>query len=171
MSGEARHDDAAQPRGGAARWAMMGGWVVALLLAANLAWGRLNEQDGRPQGFLSEGMLLRVALWGPVIAAVTVAAFGILWTQKSYSRREKASLLWTRHAFTFTAVGALLFTMAALDQRTFPRPWLAAAAAALFAAQTAFFGYASFREYRRTLGGGRSGHHSRREGDDDEDDR
>jgi hypothetical protein len=167
VSGDEDHvrDHAHRPsRWGARRWLTLGGWCVAVVLGANLAWGRLHAQDGVWLGFLSKDAVLAALFWAGVAAAAAASVAGIVWTTGTYRRREKSSLLWTRHAFVFGVVAAAVL---ALVPRSPDGHWYVAwAAAALVAGQSALFAYAAYREHRRTVGsGGRRGRH----GDDDGD--
>ena len=146
----------------------MGGWSVAAVLATYLVWGMLNrEEDGRPRAPVSEETLFTVLFWTPVALAAAASAAGMLWTTRSYARREKPSLLWTRRAFAFGIVAAVVF---AIVPRQHSGQWFIAwIAAAVVAAQSSLFAYAALREYRRTSGAGRGGHRSRQEEADEDD--
>ena len=148
------------------RWTTIGGWVVAGLLAAYLGYGMVRQVDGRPQAPFSEDTLFAGLFWGAVAVVLAASACGILWTARTYARREKASLLWMRHAFTFGAIAAVLLAAVPRDPKT-GRWFIAWVAAALIAGQSGLFAYAAWREHQRVAGGGRRSRHS----DAGEDDR
>lgn len=157
--------------GGAARWMTIGGWAIAALLGANLAVGQFRTGESqRPEGFLSEQLVLAVAFWVPLAVIAAAAGFGTYWTVRTAQRREKSSLVWTRNSFIFGLALALLLVVAVQDPKIFKREWLAAWAAFLIAVQLCFFAYAAFREYRHTVGGGGSGGGRRRSSDRKSDD-
>jgi len=145
--------------GGAGRWAMIAGWILAAGLAANLIVGKLRPGEaGRPQGFLSESLVLVAAFWTPIAVLAGAAVMGAVWTLQTHARREKPSLLWMRNSFIFGAIATLLIVVA-VQTKSVKREWLAVWFAVLAAAQMSLFAYAAFREYRRTVGhgGGRRG--------------
>lgn len=162
------HHEHRSGRGTGTNWAMVAGWAVAILLAANLIWGRIHEDGGRPQGFVSETILLTVAFWVPVVALAATSVAGFVWCTQTYRRREKSSVMWTRHAFTFGLVAALAIAAVTYVPQSVNRQWLASIAACLLAGQSGMFAYAAFRENRRTLGGGRGGRHGSSHESDDE---
>lgn len=167
MSDERGHRGHAS-RGGIGRWAMIAGWVIAAALAGHLVLGMLrgrSDPAGGSGALLPDRVYFAVAFWAPAAVLVLASAAGIFWTAKVYARREKSSVLWMRHAFTFGVLSAILLAVVTFqDPKRFRREWLVAAVAAIAAAQMAFFANAAFRDYRRS-----AGHRSSRRDDDDED--
>lgn len=156
------HEHRGRRSRGGPGWATIAGWAVAAVLAAYLVYGMLHQEGGRPQAPFSEETLLATLFWGSVGIAAVASAAGILWTVQAHARRAKDSLVWMRHAFTFGVVAAVL--LAAVPRSKDGHWYIAWAAAALVAGQSALFAYAAWREVQRSHGGRRSRH-----GDDDGD--
>jgi len=143
-----RGADTAKGRpGGALRWFAVGGWVVAALLLAHFVSSNVESV---------RNVVLLVAFWVPFAGLVVACLCGTWWSARSYVRREKGSLLWTRNGFVTGLLASVALGVAAFDETHFPRPWLAAVAAVLLASVTGVFAYASFREDRRLASSARS---------------
>ncbi len=143
--------EARRRKGGRARKLLpLVGWVLALALAAHLVIAELRSDGDVPQGFITPDAVRGLGFWAAVIAAAGAAVCGFVWSWKAHSRTERSSLAWARRAFVFALVGTVGFVMAAYEPELLPREWLVVAFAGLWAAQTAFFAAAAFREFRRS---------------------
>ena len=145
------------PRGGSDRWVMITGWVVALLLAANLAVGYLRKgEDGRPDALFSDKFLLAVCFWGPILALAAASGLGAWWMSQAIVRREKDLYRRLRTAFFFGLFSVVVLVAAAQDETVFKREWLAVVAALVSSVQVGLFAFAARSAVQHGAGPGRS---------------
>ena len=136
---------------------MITGWVIALLLAANLAVGYLRKgEDGRPDALFSDTFLLAVCFWGPIVVLAAASAFGAWWTTQALQRREKDLHRRLRTAFFFGLFSVVVLAAAAQDRDVFKREWLAVVAALVSAVQVGLFAFAALSAVPHSGGHGRS---------------